>query len=270
MLREQSLGVSRSAARSASSLAKTFSLSDFSFKDRAIGLWKTSFVGEEIARGIGVSISISRPQCSIICRTNGALGCTTAGTCCAGHSEVVDDERAGGDMTTALLQLSTFDESNPQGYDDQPKFEKGIWPFLVSRQQSIGRIVTWEQRKPSLLGRQRKETPPDALRVTELGPMHGLSSDSLKSLCERSSRGGAFNVLFETSDSDLLRGLIGLYRRPPEFKEDSADSRVPNPARDLADRSLVPGVFMFAFGHDGDPACIFGDGPKLRSLMQHD
>ncbi len=167
-------------------------------------------------------------------------------------------------MTVAFMELSSFDDSNPQGYDDEPDFDGAIWALLLARRSSIGRVVSWSAVKPSLLEKFRNHVA--AIEVQEHGQMRSLADPALASLRERSSWGGDFSVLFVTSDAALVRELIRLYRRPPRISQDLTASRVPSAALEVVQRSLAPGSFVLTFGHDGDPTCIFGENTALVSL----
>lgn len=171
-------------------------------------------------------------------------------------------------MTVAFMELSSFDDSNPQGYDDAPDFDSDIWALLLARRSSIGRVVSWSATKPSLLDKLRKQNRVDPIEVQEYGPMGSLSEPALASLRERSNWGGDFSVFFITSDYVLVRELILLYRRSPRISQGLAASRVPSAALEIVQRAVAPGIFVLTFGHDGDPICIFGENEALSSLAQ--
>lgn len=159
-------------------------------------------------------------------------------------------------MDTTFLELSSFEPGNPQGYADEPDFRKHIWPFIRLHAVDIKHV---EYR--SVNNRTRGQ-------FVNAGPLHTLDEKHLEQISELSNWGGHLDVLYVTDKLNLIKQLAQMYPSSPVLHNDPVDAGIPADLLQRIDSLMDTTNYVFAFGHDGDPAYVFGPPSDLSMVLK--
>jgi hypothetical protein len=157
--------------------------------------------------------------------------------------------------TQLCLELSSFNEQNPSGYDDFPDFISDIWPFLISHRDSIKEVVLQKSTLERLFSFGKING------FQKLGAMGGLQNHELSKLKHRSFYGGHLSAIYQTTDKNLVTRLCRFWRKGPRIiKFDDIPGVTPEFAETIvelivSDKSCV----CISFAHDADPMYLFGN-----------
>jgi hypothetical protein len=173
----------------------------------------------------------------------------------------------------SYLEFTSFSESNPQGYDDEPLFDAHIWPLFIERSASIAKVCLFVNSHWSGHGRLLEAGRKVDSHLTDLGQMRLLTEKQLIELNHLSFFGGHLSVFYLINIADdLLKKLQALWQRRPTLSSGTGDlGLTENESSALA--GLIQGLgsdqVLVSFGHDADPMYIFGPLSALQWLLDH-
>jgi hypothetical protein len=175
--------------------------------------------------------------------------------------------------TLTFLELTTYSESNPQGYDDKPSFQSDIWPLFVNTANKIQHVYlfinsNWSDHK------RLKAQGVSAGSCVDLGSMGLLTKKDIKELEHLSFFGGHLNVLYLIEQRDrLIQDLLKLFKKSGVTLRCASQGlslhvNEQNELRGFLAQAVSSHIFA-SFGHDGDPLFLFGKLPVLQGILEY-
>ena len=174
-------------------------------------------------------------------------------------------------MVLHFIELtSQIDE--PQGYANEPDFDKQLWPLLVNNAAEIDQVLLFAHPFSQLDQKSIQRYERAGRLFANMGPMGRLSASELEALADRSFAGGHLSVLYRLNrESSILPKLLTAYPAPGKLLDTSMDTPGLEPAdldelARLIEETGDAQVFV-SFSHDGDPLYIFGTRRTLEWLL---